>query len=102
MAGSQQRDYVDGKAKLRAYQEAYGAAMKSFGLARGLPSEHTQAHHHPTEEYYRSLAEIERAVDQRLEALQLTKALEAFRSQSSSQSRFTTSPSTGPRAKTEE
>lgn len=65
------KSFVDGKEKLRAYQEAYGKAMKPFGLERGLPAEHTQARHHTTSEYYRSIQEVERGVDRRLESLQL-------------------------------
>ncbi len=65
------KSFVDGKEKLRAYQEAYGKAMNPFGLERGLPSEYTHARHHTTSEYYRSIQEVERNVDQRLEALSL-------------------------------
>ena len=65
------KSFVDGKAKLRAYQDAYGKAMKPFGLERGLPSEYTHARHHTTSEYYRSIQEVERNIDQRLESLQL-------------------------------
>lgn len=65
------KSFVDGKEKLRAYQEAYGKAMKPFGLERGLPSEYTQARHHTTAEYYRSIQEVARSVDKRLDALSL-------------------------------
>ena len=69
------KDYVDGKARLRHYQDAYGQAMQPLGLARGIPIEHTQAQHLSTAASYRSLHEMEQAVAKQLQGLHVRNGL---------------------------
>lgn len=73
--GLSAKSYMDGRDRLKLYQDQYGKAMEKFGLSRGLSKDITQEVHISTSDYYRETSRIIREAETKTEQIKISNVL---------------------------